>query len=187
MTDTLGTLRRQHAHTRGILMILDDAIGRYERDGRIDPYLADAVLEYLAAYPRDVHRPVEAAVYDALNRANPASAPATQEITAEHPELEEQVQRLRDQLFWSRQLPAFPREQATAAARRLIAEMNRHMDEEEQMLFPLAERMLNEAAWAEVDAVVARDRTGNESPLTALHALRSHIAALAPSGRAILD
>lgn len=180
MAEILDTLRRQHAHMRAILQVIENAVEDFGRGGRLDPYLADAALRYVAEFPKTVHRPAEAAIYKALVQANAPVTPSAEAIAAEHLNLEARAERLRTVLFWSGQHPQLPRELAASMARALIDDMRRHMSEEENTLFPAAERSLDAAAWSRVKAVTEAKGYTAESRTLPLRELLGQIAALTP-------
>lgn len=180
MSETLDTLRKQHAHMRTVLQVLGDAVAHCDRTGRWDFYLVDAALRYIAEFPKTLHRPVEAAVYEAMGRTDASVAAAADGIVAEHPGLETRAERLREVVYWSGQHPEFPRRLAASMTRALIDDMYRHMSEEESTLFPAAEKILNASAWAQVTARVGEAGVMSESRKKPLRALLAQIAALAP-------
>ncbi|GIX29316.1 MAG: hypothetical protein KatS3mg123_3197 [Burkholderiales bacterium] len=180
MAEILDTLRKQHAHMRAVLQVIENAVEDFGRGGRFDPYLADAALRYVAEFPKTVHRPVEAAVYKALGQANAPVTPSAEAIAAEHSDLEARAERLRTVLFWSGQHPQLPRELAASMARALIDDLRRHMSEEESTLFPAAERTLDDAAWARVKAATEATGATSESRTRPLRELLGQIAVLTP-------
>lgn len=180
MAEILDTLRKQHAHMRAVLQVIEKAVEDFGRGGRFDPYLADAALRYVAEFPKTVHRPVEAAVYKALGQANAPVTPSAEAIAAEHSDLEARAERLRTVLFWSGQHPQLPRELAASMARALIDDLRRHMSEEESTLFPAAERTLDDAAWARVKAATEATGATSESRTRPLRELLGQIAVLTP-------
>ncbi len=181
MSETLETLRKQHAHMRAVLQVLANAVADCDRTGRCDVYLADAALRYIAEFPRTLHRPVETALYEVMGRTDASVAATADGIVAEHPDLETRAERLREVLYWSGQHPELPRGLVASMTRTLIDDMHRHMSEEENTLFPAAEKILSASAWAQVTTKVAETGVMSESRKKPLRTLLAQIAALAPS------
>ncbi|WP_333842919.1 hemerythrin domain-containing protein [Pelomicrobium sp.] len=180
MVDILDALKKQHAHMRGMLQVIEKAIEDFGAGGRLDPYLADALLRYIAQFPKTVHRPVEVAVYQALGQADASLAALAETTAAEHGDLEARAEHLRALLFWSGQHPEFPRQLAVSMARALIGDLRRHMGEEEDRLFPVAEKRLDAAAWARVRAAAGTAGPAWRSRIRPLRRLFAQIAALTP-------
>lgn len=152
MATPLETLLEDHRNTTRLLDALDRQIGIFAEAGTPDYDVIVGVAEYFLDYPDLCHHPKEDAIAARLLATHPAEAAVIADLAGEHELARARARRFRRTI---RELLAdtdIAREAVVEAARRFIAYERRHMQMEEAIFFPLADRLLGPADWSAVEA-----------------------------------
>jgi len=183
MRKALDIIRAEHRSIAAVLKCLLDLVAAIEA-GRAAPdfKLIDAMVFYIEAMPETLHHPKEDEyICRALADRAADLRPQLDEIHAEHREGHDLGRDVLAKLMAWRVLgaSAFP---AFAACIRAYAELQwRHMNKEEGVLLPLAERLFEDEDWQIVDAAFEANDEARMEPerRKAFRELFRHIAAQA--------
>lgn len=184
MPSAITIIRDEHrsiaAVLHGLLFLAEEIEeGRMEPDHR----LIEAMLQYVRAFPEKLHHPKEDEhLFRALRVRDPAAGALLDELEAQHAAGRERLAQLagaaRD--YAQEGAKAFD---PFARAVRAYADFHwEHMRREEDLVLPLAARVLAAEDWAAVDAAFASnaDPLAGVDPRQELRELFRRIAAMAP-------
>ena len=152
----LGIIRTEHRSLAAVLYTLQ-ALARGAREGRLaaDYALLRQIVDYLESFHQRFHHPKEDGhLFKALRARTREARGALAELEREHSKGDAQLADLRE---------AIDRAQSGAGGvQELAAEVERyadfhwrHMRTEEDVIMPLAERVLTEEDWNGIDAAFA--------------------------------
>ena len=183
----LDVIRDEHRALAGMLTALRSIV-RDVAAGRAQPDFAllRAIVYYVHAFPEKLHHPKETALLFRALRARgapPAATATLDRLDGEHLRGEEAVMRLAMALLEYEQLGETKRDAFAEAVEAYVDAYLRHMETEEREVLPLAERLLDDDAWVQLDAAFAQNRdplTGHP-PEQPYRALFSRIVSLAPA------
>ncbi len=183
----LDVIRDEHRALAGMLTALRSIV-RDVAAGRAQPDFAllRAIVYYVHAFPEKLHHPKETALLFRALRARgapPAATATLDRLDGEHLRGEEAVMRLAMALLEYEQLGETKRDAFAEAVEAYVDAYLRHMETEEREVLPLAERLLDDDAWVQLDAAFAQNRdplTGH-APEQPYRALFSRIVSLAPA------
>jgi hemerythrin-like domain-containing protein len=158
MPDTLFLLRLEHGNLSKLLRLIEDQLAAAEAGTPMDGELLSLACEYFADYPDQCHHPKEDLLYKLLSKRDPVSCSGLRDLSADHRRLHEltmafaaAVRRMRDQ----------PQSASTSppdVMREFTEHYRRHMRDEEQRFFRLAEERLSKDDWDALDfAMFDRD------------------------------
>jgi hemerythrin-like domain-containing protein len=184
MRTALNVIRDEHRSLtvvlHGLWYLVDEV-----REGRRKPdfTVLRAMMHYIDTFPEKLHHPKENRyLFARLRRRTSTANVALDQLEAEHFHGAKLVRDLEQALLhWElggqQDLDAFAEE-----VERYVDFHRRHMQQEEEVVLPLAERVLTEEDWREIDAAFA----GNADPLIAkdveknFERLFKHIVNIAP-------
>jgi len=158
----LAMIRAEHRSLAAVLYTLQ-ALTRRAREGRLAPdyALARQIVDYLESFHQRFHHPKEDDyLFKALRERSREADAELERLEREHAEGDARLAALRE---------AVDRAQSGAASlQELAAEVERyadfhwrHMRAEEDVVMPLAERLLSSDDWQRIDAAFA----ANDDPL----------------------
>jgi hemerythrin-like domain-containing protein len=158
MRDTLFLLRLEHGNQSKLLGLIEDQLAAGDADRPMDEELLSLACEYFSDYPARCHHPKEDLVFKLLSKRDPESCAGLRDLLAEHRQLGElteafagAVRRLRDE---SQAESPNPRD----VIREFTEHYRRHMRDEEELFFRLAEDRLSKDDWDTLDfAMFDRD------------------------------
>src|SRR5262245_34995147 len=136
----------EHKALRRALHVLKTMTDRVEQGILTDRHDVNALLIFFHYFGDVLHQANEESIlFPALKSSGQlTSFPELKDIIAGHNEQRGLIEKVQFALFTDRQ------DEFTASARKLIALVSEHADEEEHVLFPLAGRILSAAAADEV-------------------------------------
>ena len=178
MSDTLILLRLEHDNMAKLLGIIDAELDKLHRAEEIDCALIGSVVDYLRSYGEDCHHPKEDRIFRALRRRSPEAAKGVGDLEQKHDEMAQATEAL------ARELDAAQASEARANRLKLktpltefLAAYRRHLDLEEENLFPAALRELTEGDWEEIefDTFDRKDPLFSDSVEQRFDRLREHI------------
>ena len=147
MAAIIDSLRKDHRNIARLLDMLEREIEMAAAAGNPDWSLLHGIATYFCDYPDRCHHPKEDAVFRRLQARFPVEAAPIGDLLREHQEVRLRVQRFRDHLQSIFLEDVLPREKLVGAARAFIDAERRHMKREEEIFFPLAERLLTDEDW----------------------------------------
>ena len=147
-----------------MLQSILNLLSQHRRDDTLSDFsVLRAMLSYVDEFPEKRHlRKVTELLFPKLRARAPQAGPVLDQLDGEHASGEKSIQHLGHMLLGF-EMMGEPRRQAfEQAAERYVSFYLGHMALEEQNILPLAETVLSDADWAELDQAFA----GNRDPLT---------------------
>lgn len=92
----IQALRREHANLTRLLDLLEREIDLFDRAGKPDYEIVEAILAYCLDYPDECHHPKEDAVLAKLRARDADAAAAVGDLEGEHRELAALTRQLAD-------------------------------------------------------------------------------------------
>lgn len=165
----IRALKDEHLAIASVLFGLRLAVGRIRDDGIAPDFrLLQALLDYIVAFPERLHHPKESRhLFAALASRCPEARKLTDELEAEHARGAALIESLKASLATYRREP-----QALEAFVRAVntyADFHgRHMEKEESLVFPLAQKCLVASDWERIAAAFLE----NDNPLRGIRPKR---------------
>lgn len=181
----IEVIRSEHlalsAMLRSILLVLAE---HRRRDTLPDFAALRAMLFYVDEFPEQRHHRHESQVlFPKLRARTPLARDVLDRLDEDHARGERLIRELEHLLLAFEMMGAPRRAAFEQAAERYVAFYSAHMAMEEQQVLPLAERVLSEDDWQEIDDAFARHRdplAGN-TPDAEYQALFSRIVGMVPA------
>jgi len=152
----MNTIYRQlccdHKHMQRLLDIFEtllQQLGKQERDPATLSMILEA-LDFFSVYPDQWHHPVEDLVFERLLGKPVDIRDVVDKTLREHQQIAATTRRM-NQLFYAvANDAAVEREQLFGTAREYIDLQRRHLEKENEILFPLVAQHLTPADWEDV-------------------------------------
>lgn len=182
---TLKIIRDEHAALAAMLRSIVLLLAQHRRQGTLPDFAAlRAMIFYVDEFPEKRHHRKESELlFPKLRARTPLSRDLLDHLDGEHGHGERKIRDLEHALL-AFEIMGEPRRLAfEQAAQRYVDFYLAHMGMEEQQILPLAERVLTEADWAELDEAFGANRdplTGHE-PADQYRPLFSKIVMSAPA------
>ncbi len=151
MTTIMQALRLEHANMARLLDMLE---GQLAEGPDADFDLIRSVADYFLTYPDQFHHPKEDLVYHALLEAEPESGASLDDLESEHVELAERTKEFAFAVERVLSGEAEPGPWLAEVGGIFIGYYRQHMAKEDAGFFPEAERVLDPATFAELEAKV---------------------------------
>jgi hemerythrin-like domain-containing protein len=155
----LQVIRNEHAALAAMLRSLDMMV-THGPGGEPDRFfdVVRAMLFYIDEFPERRHHPKESErLFPKLLRAAPELAPVIGQLEDDHHDGERKVRELQHLLLAWELLGESRRQAFVKAASEYVRFYLEHMRIEESRLLPIAEKVLDDADRADLDAAFARD------------------------------
>jgi hemerythrin-like domain-containing protein len=153
MIKFIELLREEHRDMEALLLVMERELSIFDRQGRPDYAVLQAVIDYFRDYPDCSHHPKEDMLFEKLRARSPATAEGVGDLEAEH---RDEARRLRlvDDMVQSILLDheIMPRQAFDDAVRDFIAHERSHIAMEERLLFPAAAKALRPEDWAQIES-----------------------------------
>jgi len=152
MTATaLDTLRADHRNLWQLLDILERQINVF-KDGKTPDYeVIQCILDYCLDYPAEVHHPREDLIYDRLKTKDRAATAEILDLRADHEDLAARTRGVANAVNLVLQEAAYSRDWIGTATRNFLDAYRQHIRREENEVFPLAERGLDDSDWQAIN------------------------------------
>lgn len=165
MRSALDVIRGEHRSLTAVLIGLWYLVDEVS-EGRSEPNfrVLRAMMHYIDTFPEKLHHPKEQRyLFPRLRQRTDTANAALDQLEAEHIHGKKLIRDLEQALLrWEmggqQDFTTFAQ-----AVEHYVGFHKRHMQREEQVILPLAERMLTEEDWREIDAAFS----GNADPLNA--------------------
>lgn len=154
MHDVIERLRGDHRNMAGLLDILDRELDVVEQAGNADFAIMRDVLQYLTRYSDKVHHPMEDLVYARLADRSPRARADLALVPEQHERIEREGASLFETVNMIADGGMTLRAGILRSGRRYVADLRKHMEMEEQRLFPIAQEALDGADLAEVEQIL---------------------------------
>lgn len=135
-----------------LLDLLEAELAIYRQGGIPDFDLMRDVMDYTTAYPERYHHPKEDLIFEKIREKGGEGADLARDLIEEHRKGEELSNRFAEALGNVALEAEIPRQRFEELAREFLEFSRAHMEKEEETLLPLAERVLGDEDWAEIDA-----------------------------------
>ena len=165
---TITIIREEHADLSAMLRSILLLLAQHRRRGTLPDFGAlRAMLFYVDEFPEKHHHRKESEyLFPRLRARTPLSHAVLDQLDADHASGERSIRDLEHALL-AFEMVGEPRRQAfEQAAERYVSFYLAHMATEEEQILPLAEQVLTDDDWAELDAAFS----ANRYPLTSQEA-----------------
>ena len=165
---TIRIIRDEHAALSAMLQSILILLSQHRRQGTLPDFaVLRAMLFYVDEFPEKRHHRKESELlFPKLRARAPQSISVLDQLDAEHASGERSIQHLGHMLLGF-EMMGEPRRQAfEQAAERYVSFYLAHMALEEQQVLPLAEAVLTDTDWADLDPAFSANRdplTGHEA------------------------
>ncbi len=182
---TLRVIREEHSALSAMLRSILLLLGQNRAHGTLPDFGAlRAMLFYVDEFPEKRHHPKESMLlFPKLRARSPLARDILDRLDAEHARGEHYIRELEHALLGFEMLGESRRTAFEKAAETYVDFYLAHMRIEEKEILPLAERVLTEQDWADLDSEFATNRdplTGHE-PETDYRALFTRIVNAVPA------
>ncbi len=155
MSECMRLLREEHVNLSKLLDALEHQLKMFDEAASPDYDVMAGVLEYCRTYPDEFHHPLEDLVCRKLRERDPKAADAVGDLEGHHEKLEAATDRLAEVLNSILLELEVSRAGFDELMREFISGYRRHIQMEEEVFFPAAERALTAEDWAAIDAQIA--------------------------------
>ena len=158
MQTVIQRLRADHASMLTLLDILGRELDKVERADNANFEIMRDVMLYLTRYSDAVHHPMEDLVYARLSDRSPNARERLAPMPVEHTRIEQQSRALQDAVIQISDGGMALRADLVNAGQTYVADLRRHIELEEEHLFPLAEKFLDDTDLEEVAQILLERR-----------------------------
>ena len=182
---TSRIIREEHAALSAMLRSILLLLAQHRRDATLPDFThLRAMLFYVDEFPEQRHHRKESQwLFPKLRARTPASRDLLDRLEDDHARGERKIRDLEHALLGFEMMGEHRREAFEQAAHRYVDFYLAHMALEEKEILPLAERVLTEDDWAQLDEAFGANRdplTGHE-PEAEYQALFTRIVSLLPA------
>ena len=150
MPAVIDSLRQEHVNMAKLLTLLERQVAIFESGARPDYDIMLGVVEYLRDWSDRWHHPKEDLVLDKLRQRDAAAADEVGELEKSHEALAELTEHFLEVIREVLREEELPRERVSGLAAEFIRSQRRHMEGEERVFLPAAERALTSEDWADI-------------------------------------
>ena len=173
MSEFLRALQSDHAKMAHLLELLERQLDIFDQGKTPDYELVGGILDYCIGYPDRFHHPKEDAILDQMARSQPENLQVQQELKEDHEKLAILTKRFADAMEQVLQDQEVPRDWFGQTGRQFIRHYRRHLNWEEEEVFPRAAESLSTDEWADIEALFSGDNdplfgAGDEARFKAL-------------------
>ena len=162
MNEVLRLLRKEHKDMAVLLDLLERQIALHKQGSIPDFNIVRGILDYFLTYPDLYHHPKEDLILHKLRARDPAMGAELEGLLSGHEALANLTRRFAtatvDQMLHADEVP---REWFGSLARKFVDSNRDHMAKEEEHFLPVAQEVLTEEDWADLEAHVI----GRSDPL----------------------
>lgn len=151
MSDTLETWCKDHANFSQLLNLLEVQVGFFLEDQKPNYGLMLDILYYMTHYPDVFHHPKEDLVSARIRKLDAGAGVLVEDLMQQHVVLRESGAKMLELLQGITDGVMLKRESVEEPARIYIAYFRSHMKKEESEIFPLAQTLLSEVDWADIE------------------------------------
>ena len=155
MQYTLMLWHADHVNFGRLLALLESELGRVHDTGAPDYQLMLDILYYIEHYSDALHHPKEDVAFARIEARDASASGLVAALARQHAELREMAVALQHELDDVVNGSIVSRARIDVLGRTYLGAFREHMRTEESQILPLAERLLSDADWAEVDRTMA--------------------------------
>ncbi len=145
--DIIASLHDDHVNVAQVAHLAREELRLLEAGETVDYSLLEDVMCYVTSYPDTHHHPTEDLVFERLKQRAPDAAEDVDSILAEHEELIAKGQRFLEAIRAVAQEAFVLREDLLHRGGDYLSMLERHMNTEEDQLFPRARKELTDEDW----------------------------------------
>lgn len=162
MIQSLKIIKNEHRHLFRVVHLLDQMMRDQDKGGTPDFEAMTHIVDYLEGFVDRFHHPKEDRyLFARLRQRVPESHPILDELEEEHRQCPGSLVGLRRALERFRAGEAGGAAAFREAAQNYLAFQTKHLQKEEGIVLPMAQKALTDEDWAEIEAAFA----DNEDPL----------------------
>lgn len=150
MKDVMRDLYQDHAHLAEIANIARQELKALEAGEEAEYSLLEDVMRYVTGYPDTHHHPTEDIVFAQLKKRFPDSGKHVDQILSEHAHLLERSRLFLEAIQAVEEGTIMRRDEFVHRGQEYLRLLGEHMRAEESRLFPMAQKHLSDADWAEI-------------------------------------
>jgi len=152
MAKEIFNLRKEHVNFKKLLNLLDAQLDLLHRGEDPDYQLMTDILYYMTQYSDLIHHPREEAIFSLLVKRDSNAEQDVAEITRQHHTIGESGAHFYEKLenIINAESEIMQLQEIEAPGRLYGTTLRAHMDKEEQSLFVLAEKLLNDDDWKKI-------------------------------------
>lgn len=155
MNKIMTELHQDHIHLARVLCVLDKQLEKIKSDKEANLFLMVDILDYIQHYPDLVHHPKEDNVYEVFKELSSEGAEIIEALMIEHQQLPSISKSLHELLDGAANDIVFvSREELHDKIHDFSMLQKKHMNVEEEQLFPLINKIMTDADWAQVDTAM---------------------------------
>jgi len=151
MPKILDDLRQDHRNFARLWDLLGRELKTFRDGGQPDYGLVESILDYCLNYPDLCHHPKEDKVFEKLSDCDPATAKVIGDLKKEHEKLSSLTWRFSTAVSNVLEDDQLPREWFLDVANDFLGFSRNHMQMEEVLFFPAAQKCLKPEDWAELE------------------------------------
>jgi hemerythrin-like domain-containing protein len=184
--DTIRIIREEHAALSAMLRSISMLLAQHRRQGTLPDFAAlRAMLFYVDEFPEQRHHRKETELlFPKLRARTPLARDLLDKLDEDHACGERRIRDLEHALLAFEMLGESRRDAFESAVERYIEFYLAHMSLEEREILPLAERVLTERDWSDLDEAFCANRdplTGRHEPEAEYRALFTRIVNTVPA------
>jgi hemerythrin-like domain-containing protein len=157
MAEILRQLREEHVNMARLLNALDHQLAIFDRGEQPDYDVLAAAADYFTGFSDRCHHPKEDLLFRRIKEVDADSARSLPDLDREHRKLATLARHFQEAVNNVLEEVEVSRSAFDAVLRHFVGEQRRHMQMEDEQLLPLAERILGEKDWAELDAIATKE------------------------------
>lgn len=151
MAMVIKNLRIDHRNMSRLLDEMETQLELFHAGENPDYVLMLDIMQYMSHYPDLFHHPKEDLIFKKLSERDPSVRLVIKDLLQKHKTLAEKGKQFADSLRTVLSEVLVEREAFETQGRDYVGTLRRHIDVEESQVFPLAERVLNEEDWKDID------------------------------------
>ncbi|MFQ5973777.1 MAG: hemerythrin domain-containing protein [Alphaproteobacteria bacterium] len=155
MAEVMRILRQDHSNMARLLDLLDRQLEAFDAGKPVDYEIVEGVVDYYHSYPDLCHHPLEDLVLGRLRRRDGTAARDFDKLEGDHAELASLTDKFAALVHQVVSEAQVPRNWFGRVAHEFVETNRRHMAMEDKYFFPVAEKVLTDEDWDELDARVA--------------------------------
>src|SRR5208282_3337642 len=138
MTKIIETLRQEHRNIEQLLLVLEQELSVFDRNGRPDYQIIQAVISYFQDFPDCCHHPKEDMIFEKLKERDPVAAESVGDLEAEHQNEGKRLRKVADMIRSILTDHEVLQQAFDGVMRDFIEHERKHMEMEERFLFSTA-------------------------------------------------
>ena len=155
MHKIMQDLHQDHIHLAKVLCVLDRQLEKLSSEENADLFLMLDILDYIQHYPDLVHHPKEDKVYQVFKECSPVATEIVQTLMDEHQALPDVSLKFRQLLDGAANGIVFvSREELHDKLYEFLQLQRRHMNLEEEKLFPMINLIMSQQDWEKVENAI---------------------------------